>query len=157
MNYYPRFPSETRGESSPVKVVFERLHPDVRIPTKATPGAAGFDLYATHCRHVDGLIYQLSTGLKVKIPEGFEGQIRLRSSLGKQGFLIPNAPGTIDSDYRGEIQILIWVSDPDEAYLLRGKRVAQMVIARVPEVVMVEGVVACDTTRGAGGFGSTGK
>ena len=105
-----------------------------------------------------GDIHQVSTGIAVEIPHGCEGQIRPRSSMGRRGIIIPNAPGTIDSDYRGEIMILLMYLGPDEATVIRhGDRIAQLVIVPVLQVGfnIVDDFDA--SHRGEGGFGSTGK
>lgn len=140
-----------------------RLNPRAIVPSYQTAGAAGLDIAA--CLETDettitlepGARTAVPTGLAVAIPQGFEGQVRARSGLStKHGIGLPNAPGTIDCDYRGELRIALinWSSEP---YTIRhGARIAQLVIAPVVQV-RVEEVDQLDTTaRGAGGFGSTG-
>jgi dUTP pyrophosphatase len=142
-------------------VEFAKLHPEASMPTQGSAQAAGWDLYALEetvvKRHQSSLI---RTGLATAIPEGWEGQIRCRSSLGKKGMIMPNGLGTIDSDYRGELMVLAtWIGEGDSFTVAKGERVAQMLFAAVPKVTMVETSVESlgTTSRGEGGFGSTGK
>lgn len=144
-----------------LSVDFAKLHPDARLPTQGSADAAGWDLYAleetTVVRHKSSLI---RTGLATAIPSGWEGQIRCRSSLGKKGMIMPNGLGTIDSDYRGELMVLAtWIGEEDTFVVAKGERVAQLLFAPVPKVTIVETTVESlgTTTRGQGGFGSTGK
>lgn len=90
------------------------------------------------------------------VPYGFEGQIRARSGLAAQRIIVPNSPGTIDADYRGEVKVLLLNLGADKVFLA-GDRIAQLVIAEVPDVELIEGDVTNDTRRGKGGFGSTGR
>lgn len=142
-------------------VEFAKLHPEARLPTRGSAEAAGWDLYAleetTVVRHKSSLI---RTGLATAIPSGWEGQIRCRSSLGKKGMIMPNGLGTIDADYRGELMVLAtWIGEGDSFVVAKGERVAQMLFAPVPKVTIVETSVEelGTTSRGEGGFGSTGK
>ena len=101
--------------------------------------------------------YAIPTGLKVAIPEGWEGQIRPRSGLAlRQGLGMPNAPGTIDADYRGELKVLLINLGPDPIEITRGMRVAQMLITPAPQVDIVQVDDLEETERGESGFGSTG-
>lgn len=98
------------------------------------------------------------TGLALELPEGYEGQIRPRSGLAaKQGLTCLNSPGTIDADYRGEVQVLLVNLSSERAVIRRGDRIAQLVVAAVTRAELVEVEVLSETTRGAGGFGSTGR
>lgn len=142
-------------------VEFAKLHPEARLPTRGSAEAAGWDLYAleetTVVRHKSSLI---RTGLATAIPSGWEGQIRCRSSLGKKGMIMPNGLGTIDADYRGELMVLAtWIGEGDSFVVAKGERVAQMLFAPVPKVTIVETSVEelGTTSRGEGGFGSTGQ
>jgi dUTP pyrophosphatase len=102
----------------------------------------------------------IKTGLAVAIPEGWEGQIRCRSSLGKKGMIMPNGIGTIDSDYRGELMVLAtWIGEEDFFIVQEGERIAQLLFAPVPIVTIIETDYENlgDTDRGKGGFGSSGK
>jgi dUTP pyrophosphatase len=103
---------------------------------------------------------KLRTGLRVAIPEGFEGQVRARSSLGSKGLILPHSIGTIDADYRGELFVLMtWIGEGDSYKVKSGERIAQLVIAPIPDVQFSEVCVSDlgDTERGEGGFGSTGR
>lgn len=133
-------------------------------PEYKTAGAAGFDIAASQNISVfPGSAVLVPTGLFMKIPEGYEGQLRLRSSMYKKGIVMPNAPGTIDSDYRGEIFIAVRNPLSYETILIeKGERIAQMVINEVPKVELefvtktyFDNNLKSETER-AGGFGSTG-
>ncbi len=139
----------------------KRLRDDMPLPQYQTPGAAGMDLRAALDQTLvlqPGERRLVPTGLAVEIPEGFEGQVRPRSGLAlRYGLGLVNAPGTIDSDYRGEIGVII-VNLGQEAVLINpGDRIAQLVIAPVVQVDIVETTEIRDTPRGEGGFGHTGK
>lgn len=130
------------------------------LPHYETPGSAGMDLSA----HIDGTITLHSlerklipTGIFIELPAGFEAQIRPRSGLSiKKGLSLVNSPGTIDSDYRGEIKVIL-VNLSDEPQTIEpGERIAQMVIARYERIAWQQVETLSDTERGAGGFGSTG-
>ncbi len=144
-----------------VEVLFAKLDPDASIPTQGSKSAAGWDLRALEDTTVSrGTSTKIRTGLAVAIPEGWEGQIRSRSSLGAKGMIMPNGIGTIDSDYRGELMVLAtWIGEGDEINLSKGERIAQMLISPVPLTTFRE--VSFDdlskTERGKGGFGSSGK
>ena len=100
----------------------------------------------------------LATGLVIEIPDGFEVQVRPRSGLAaRHGLTVVNAPGTIDSDYRGEVKVLLVNLGEERVTVDRGDRIAQMVVAPVTRVEFVESEHVNDTDRGAGGFGSTGR
>jgi dUTP pyrophosphatase len=135
--------------------------PALSLPAYQTAGSAGADLCADleePLTLTPGQRALVPTGFAVEIPAGFEGQVRPRSGLAvKQGVGIPNAPGTIDSDYRGELQVALINLGQGPVVIRRGDRVAQLVIA---PVVRAEFVLADDlagTDRGSGGFGSTGR
>lgn len=132
--------------------------PPLELPSYATEGAAGLDLRASAAVTIAPMgRARVPTGLVIAIPEGYEGQVRPRSGLAaKHGLTVLNAPGTIDCDYRGEVQVLLVNFGESPVTLERGERVAQLVIAAVTRVepVLVEAVDV--TARGAGGFGHTG-
>lgn len=133
---------------------------DLPLPAYATAGAAGMDLAAA----VDapqtlapGERTLVPTGLAIAIPEGFEGQVRPRSGLAaKNGVTVANAPGTIDWDYRGEVKVILINLGKDPFVIERGMRIAQLIIAPVSQVAVVEVEDLDATVRGVGGFGSTG-
>ena len=135
---------------------------ELELPAYETSGSAGFDLRAA-CAQDASLIIEIGarvlvpTGLIMEIPSGFEGQVRPRSGLAlKHGITCLNTPGTVDSDYRGEVQVLLINLGRDPFEVERGMRIAQMVITPVQQVSIVEASLAGETVRGAGGFGSTG-
>lgn len=147
-----------------LSVAVERLPhgADLPLPAYATAGAAGLDLMAALPADAPlvlapGARAAVPTGLSVALPEGFEGQVRPRSGLAlKSGVTVLNAPGTVDADYRGEIKVIL-VNHADAPFeITRGMRVAQLVVAPVMRIKLVETGKLEETARGAGGFGSTG-
>ena len=138
-----------------------KTDPDARIPTKGSFHAAGWDLYCLEDTVVSfRSSIKLRTGLRVAIPVGFEGQVRARSSLGSKGLILPHSIGTIDADYRGELFVLMtWIGEGDSYKVKSGERIAQLVIAPIPNVQFAEVEVRelGETERGEGGFGSTGR
>lgn len=142
-----------------VKVELLSGRPDLALPKYATELAAGVDILAAHAGHIEpGQRTLVKTGLAIELPVGFEAQIRPRSGLAlRYGVTVLNAPGTIDADYRGEIQVLL-VNLGDEVFHFQvGDRIAQMVIAPVCQIEWSEAVSLRATTRGGGGFGHTGR
>ena len=130
----------------------------IKIPEYATPGSAGVDLCSMkYCILKPGELSLIPTGIKLAIPEGYEGQIRPRSGLAlNHRIIIPNAPGTIDADYRGEIMVMLLNMGEDPFSISFGDRIAQLVFVPVARAKF-EAVKELDQTRrGAGGFGSTG-
>ena len=129
------------------------------LPAYATPGAAGMDVVAAEDLDLPpGARHAVATGFKVAIPDGYEIQVRPRSGLAyKYGVTVPNTPGTIDSDYRGELKILMINHGSDPFPVRRGERIAQLVPAAVTKADFDEVEELDSTTRGAGGFGSTGR
>ncbi len=128
------------------------------LPAYATDGAAGMDvLSAEDVELAPGARHAVATGLALAIPPGFEVQVRPRSGLAlKYGITVPNTPGTIDSDYRGELKVIL-INHGTEAFeIRRGDRVAQLVLAPVTQATWLEVDELDETVRGEGGFGSTG-
>lgn len=128
------------------------------LPAYATPGAAGMDVVSAEDVTIQpGQRHPVATGFRVAIPEGYEIQVRPRSGLAlKHGITVPNTPGTIDSDYRGELKVLLINHGSEPFEVVRGERVAQLVPAAVTLASFEEVDDLDDTERGAGGFGSTG-
>ena len=128
------------------------------LPRHQTDGSAGLDLRADADVHLErGQRVLVPTGLALAIPPGFEAQVRPRSGLAlKHGVTCLNSPGTIDSDYRGEVSVLLINHGEAAVDLVRGERIAQLVICPVVQAVWAESDSLDDTARGAGGFGSTG-
>ena len=145
-----------------MKVMIKRVHSfDLPLPQYMTPGSAGIDLYAANESDISippGGRVLIPTGIMMSIPEGYEAQVRPRSGLAiKHGLTLLNTPGTIDSDYRGEIQVIV-INFGDKEYILkRGERIAQMIFAAAIQAELIEVEVLDDTARGIGGFGHTGK
>ena len=133
----------------------------LELPSYATPGAAGCDLRAAIGADLviaPGARALVPTGVSVAIPSGYEGQVRMRSGLAlREGLALLNAPGTIDSDYRGEIRVIIANLGSEPAKLTRGDRIAQLVFAPVVRVRLEPVTELPSSDRGPGGFGSTGK
>ena len=129
------------------------------LPAYATPGAAGMDVVAAEDLDLaPGERHAVATGFKLAIPDGYEVQVRPRSGLAfKHGVTVPNTPGTIDSDYRGELKILMINHGPEPFPVRRGERIAQLVPAAVTKAEFDEVAELDATDRGAGGFGSTGR
>ncbi len=133
---------------------------DLPVPERATAQAAGFDLRA---RVDDSMVLlpgargDVPTGIAMALPPGFEAQVRPRSGLAiKHGLSVINAPGTVDSDYRGEIRVLLINLGDEPVRIRRGDRIAQLVVQRLPKIVLRETPELPGTARGAGGFGHTG-
>ena len=142
-----------------IAVQVKRLHGrTIALPAYATAGAAGMDvLSAEEITLQPGARHAVATGIAVAIPTGFEIQIRPRSGLAlKHGISVPNTPGTIDSDYRGELKIILINHSAEPFAIQIGDRVAQLVLAPVVQAVWEEVETLDETVRGAGGFGSTG-
>jgi len=136
---------------------------DLPLPAYETTGSAGMDLRAAVADDqpltlTPGARALVRTGLKIALEPGFEAQVRPRSGLAlKHGITCLNAPGTIDSDYRGEVGVILINHGAEPFVIRRGERIAQMVIARHEQASIVEVVALDETARGAGGFGSTGR
>ena len=145
-----------------VPVVFLPHGRGLPLPSYQSAGAAGMDLLAAIAEDepviiVPGKRVLIPTGIKMAIPYGFEGQVRPRSGLAiKYGITIPNAPGTIDSDYRGEISVPIMNSGEEDFTVTRGMRIAQILFTPVIQVTLQQVEELDDTSRGLSGFGSTG-
>jgi dUTP pyrophosphatase len=131
---------------------------DLPLPCYATDGAAGMDVVAAEDVNLaPGARHAVATGFAVAIPNGFEVQVRPRSGLAlKHGITCLNTPGTIDSDYRGEVKVILANLGSEPFPIKRGDRIAQLVPAAVQRASIIEVTSLDDTERGAGGFGSTG-
>lgn len=150
------------SENSELVCTFKRLKHarDLPLPRYESQQSAGMDLRAALAGELTlkpGERQLIPTGLQVAIPPGFEGQIRPRSGLAfRQGITMLNTPGTIDSDYRGEVKVLAINHGSDDYVIKRGDRIAQMVISPVIQAKIVESEILDHTERNEGGFGSTG-
>ncbi len=144
---------------SRVRVLRLPTNLDLPLPSRQTTGSAGFDLASAEPDFVlaPGERRLVSTGLAVEIPPGIEGQVRPRSGLAlRHGITMPNAPGTIDSDYRGEVRVILQNLGTEAVTIVRGDRIAQLVFARYETPELVDATELEQSSRGAGGFGSTG-
>jgi dUTP pyrophosphatase len=147
---------------TPPPLLIQRLHPEASEPRRMSEGAAGLDLAAClpggAVRLLPGERRLVSTGLALAIPAGYEGQVRPRSGLAlRHGIAIVNAPGTIDADYRGELQVIL-INLGDEPFEIRhGDRIAQLVLAPVAHLHPHVVEFLPPAPRGVGGFGSTGR
>lgn len=142
-----------------VKVKFKKLTETAIIPEYKSAEAAGMDL----CADQDTILYAgkhrlIKTGIAIELPVGYEAQVRPRSGLAyKYGITVLNSPGTIDSDYRGDVGVIL-INHSDEVFKVeKGDRIAQLVVVPVSRAEMVEVEELDESDRGAGGFGSTGK
>lgn len=144
---------------SRVRVLRLPNNPDLPLPSRQTGGSAGFDLASAEPDFVlsPGERRLVATGLSIELPHGVEGQVRPRSGLAlRHGLTMPNAPGTIDSDYRGELKVILQNGGAQPVTIARGDRIAQLVFARYETPDLVDATALDDSARGAGGFGSTG-
>ncbi|NLH49516.1 MAG: dUTP diphosphatase [Myxococcales bacterium] len=146
-----------------IRVAVQRLPhaAGLPLPTYQTAGAAGLDLLAAVA---DSLVLPpggralIPTGLIIAVPPGYEAQVRMRSGLAlRHGLVLPNAPGTIDSDYRGEVQVIVANLGAEPVTIRRGDRIAQLILAPVVQLDWDEREELPATDRGGGGFGSTGQ
>jgi dUTP pyrophosphatase len=132
---------------------------DLPLPSYATTGAAGMDVVAAESLTLQpGARHAVATGFAIAIPEGYEVQVRPRSGLAlKHGITCLNTPGTIDSDYRGEVKVILANLGSEPFEIVRGERIAQLVPALVQRASFLEVEALEETDRGVGGFGSTGR
>jgi len=129
----------------------------VSLPVYKTPGSAGMDISANEFHSIKpGDIKVVKTGVYLQLPIGYEAQIRTRSGMALDGLIVLNSPGTIDSDYRGEVGVIIMNVSKSNAYINKGDRIAQMVIAKHENVSWEIVDRLSETKRGGGGYGSTG-
>jgi dUTP pyrophosphatase len=143
-----------------VDLAVKRLNDEARLPQRAHDGDAGLDLCACEAAHLGpGERWSVGTGIAIEVPEGHAGLVLPRSGLAREhGIALVNGPGLIDSGYRGEVRVLLLNTDPAETFRIEvGDRIAQLVIAPVAAAEVVEADALTDTTRGGGGFGSSGR
>jgi dUTP pyrophosphatase len=144
--------------SEPFALNVMRLHPDAQLPARATDGASGLDLYAyvpegALTLGIDPV--RVHTGVALEFPRGYDVQVRPRSGLSLKG--VGASFGTIDSDYRGEVLVTMWVFGSRSEYIVRhGDRIAQLLVAKLAELTVVEVETLAASSRGASGHGSTG-
>ena len=153
--------SERVSSEPAVEVLIARLPlaEGLPIPSPATPGSAGYDLASAEDGDLAPLERRLfHTGFSIAVPDGYECQLRPRSGLAlRHGITLPNTPATIDSDYRGELMVALVNLGTESFRVTRGMRIAQMVVARVEQVAFRPVDALPPTTRGTGGFGSSGS
>jgi len=147
-----------------IEIKFKRLRKELNhipLPSYATKGSAGLDIYAAIEKPISlphGAIEMVPTNISIEIPEGYEIQVRPRSGLAaKHGIGILNSPGTIDSDYRGEIKIIIINFSKEDFVIQPAERIAQLVVSKVYTAKFIETNELNNTSRGEGGFGHTGR
>ncbi len=142
-----------------VKVLLKKLNSNGFIPTYMTGGSSGLDLYSAEEKIIPPGRWEIvSTGIAVEIPQGYEGQIRSRSGLAKNyGVFVLNSPGTIDSDYRGEVKVILMNLGNEPFRVNIGDRIAQLVIAPIVHAEILEVENLSTTERNNGGFGHTGR
>ena len=145
-----------------VEVRIQRLPHAPGLPEYATPGSAGLDIAAAVAEDeplelAPGARALVPTGLRLAVPAGWEAQVRPRSGLAlRQGLMLPNSPGTIDSDYRGELQVIVMNAGAEPVRIERGMKIAQLLLKPAPRIAWRECAELDETERGEGGFGSTG-
>jgi dUTP pyrophosphatase len=137
-----------------------KLIPEARLPTRAHDGDAGLDLYASEAAHIGpGERWSVGTGIALEIPDRHAGLVLPRSGLAREhGIGLVNGPGLIDPGYRGEVRVLLLNTDPAETFRVEaGDRIAQLVVTPIALADPVEVEALADSTRGEGGFGSSGR
>ena len=146
-------------EQSTVQFMRLESNPDLPLPSRATPHAAGYDIRSAEPDFALGVgeIRLVATGFVMELPEGVECQVRPRSGLAlRHGITMPNSPGTIDPDYRGEVRVILQNTGAEPVDIARGERIAQLVFAHFASPEIVEAADLSPTLRGEAGFGSTG-
>lgn len=149
-------------ESIPIKIQhIENKYSDIPLPEYVTDGSSGLDLRAavdSEIKIEKGKVGLVPTNLRIEIPAGYEIQVRPRSGIAaKNGIGVLNSPGTIDSDYRGEIKVILFNFGEEDFVIKRGDRIAQMVLSKVYRANFIVSHELNDSSRGEGGFGHTGK
>ena len=142
-----------------MKVIIKKILKSALIPTKATEGSAGYDLFAVEDVYIPSKeTATVGTGLSMEIPKGWRGDIYTRSSMALRGMVVANSPGKIDSDYRGEIKVILHNNYPLGVGAIKaGDKIAQFEIVPTHDIEFEESNTLTDTERGDGGFGSTGQ
>jgi dUTP pyrophosphatase len=146
------------GIDEPIKVGFQLSHPAGKAPVRAYPTDAGFDISIPNSTWIDpGTRLKIYLGIQVEIPDGYEIQVRLRSSLAARGLCIPSGIGTIDAHYRGDVFLPVVNLSDEQIIIEQGERVCQFVVKRVPDVTFVGKFIDRNTDRGLKGCGSSGR
>lgn len=142
-----------------MKVKFKKLIPQAKVPERANPTDAGFDLSATSITYPSGssgVFIEACTGISLEIPKGYVGLVFPRSSISNTKHFLRNSVGVIDSGYRGEIKLRFSIDETNTSYQM-GDKIGQIVFIKLPQIEMTESQDLSDSDRGTGGFGSTGK
>lgn len=157
-NWWRSFNKSLQASKSEVYVKIMQMNEHAICPTYQTKGAAGVDVHSvSELTILPGKTALVQTGIALGIPEGYEAQVRPRSGLAfKYGVTVLNSPGTIDSDYRGEVKVILINHGDQEFIIRRGDRIAQLVFCPVNHATFIDSKLD-ETERGSGGFGSTGK
>lgn len=144
-----------------MQIKLKKIKPNAIIPSRMTSGSVGYDIYACIDKEeimMGNEVKVIPTGIAIEIPEGFEGQIRPRSGLARKNFVtVLNSPGTIDSDFSGQIEIILINHSSNIVYIRNGMRIAQLIIAKCEQVDFEVVTELNNTERGNKGFGSTGN
>lgn len=144
-------------EINMIELKVKLLTDTAKLPIYATENSAGMDLFSDEETEIQPFeIKAVRTGISVEIPQGYEGQVRPRSGLALKGITVANAPGTIDSDYRGEVKVILINLSRETFKVEKGMRIAQLIISKYEKVQIKEVDKLSETKRGEGGFGSTG-
>ena len=140
------------------KIKFKKLYQDALLPMYAYKDDAGMDIFSYEDKVIESGKWALvKTGFSMELPHGYEAQVRSKSGIAlKSGVFCLNSPGTIDENYRGEVGVILMNLSNEPYRIFKQQKVAQMVISRVEHLETIESEELCSTTRGAGGFGSTG-
>lgn len=148
-------------EDNSLKISVKLVDPtnEIDLPEYATEGASAMDIKSSVHKLLNAQeIFAVPTNISVEIPRGYEIQVRPRSGLAiKNGITVLNTPGTIDSDYRGEIKVILYNTSKEDYLIVKGERIAQIVLAKVEKISWNQVSEISDTNRGSGGFGHTGK
>lgn len=150
---------QARATTEAVRFIRTEQNPDLPLPARQTDGSVGYDVSSAEPDFVlaAGERRLVGTGLRMELPADLECQVRPRSGLAlRHGITLPNAPATIDPDYRGELKVILWNAGTEDVPIERGTRIAQLVFARFSTPEVVEAQSLGETERGSGGFGSTG-
>src|SRR6478609_9402947 len=153
-------PLGARVGSAPMQLPVVKLKDEAQVPSRAHDGDAGLDLYSCEAAHIGpGERWSVGTGVGVEIPEGHAGLVLPRSGLAREhGIALVNAPGLIDAGYRGELRVLLLNTDPAETFRVEpGDRIAQLVLTPIALAEPVEAAALTESSRGTGGFGSSGR
>lgn len=141
-----------------IEVPFIKTHEESPTPKYMTPGSAGADLHSMINAVLEpGETRMFTTGLRVEIPAHHFGLVTSRSSMARKGIVVANAPGVVDSDYRGDMNVLLFNRTKSDYHVKKGDRIAQLLIVPVEQVRFIQTEELSDTHRGEGGFGSTGS